>query len=212
MHEAAEAIQQPVIHSILGMTFACFITIYLFMSNEPRLIAGERGEYPVTSWKDIIKTDPSVSPLESTGENSPPAEVPPRAARKPEDSQESRIGAGLAIEGKIEGEGDVRIAGKFKGDVRVKGNLTVESGAHINGEISADTVTVGGEVEGNINASTQVRLLESGQLVGDLKAKSLTVAAGSRMRGRVEFGWEEHEAKSIGLHKVSEKAEHRTAL
>ncbi len=27
-------------------------------------------------------------------------------------------------------------------------------------------------------------------LNGDLKAGSLTVAAGSRMRGQVEFGWE----------------------
>ena len=167
----------------------------------------------MTSWKDIIKAEPPMNPLETAREDSPPAEAAPRATRKLEDSQESRIGAGLAIEGKIEGEGDVRIAGKFKGDVRVKGNLTVESGAHINGEISADTVIVGGDVEGNINASTQVKLLESGQLVGDLKAKSLTVAAGSRMRGRVEFGWEEgQEAKSSGLHKASEKAEHRPAL
>jgi len=28
-------------------------------------------------------------------------------------------------------------------------------------------------------------------LIGDLKAGSLTVAAGSRMRGQVEFGWED---------------------
>jgi hypothetical protein len=28
-------------------------------------------------------------------------------------------------------------------------------------------------------------------LNGDLKAGSLTVAAGSRMRGRAEFGWDE---------------------
>ena len=32
-------------------------------------------------------------------------------------------------------------------------------------------------------------LLDSGVLNGDLKAGSLTVAAGSRMRGQVEFEW-----------------------
>jgi hypothetical protein len=31
-------------------------------------------------------------------------------------------------------------------------------------------------------------------LIGDLKATTLTVAAGSRMRGHVEFGWSESQA------------------
>jgi cytoskeletal protein CcmA (bactofilin family) len=48
---------------------------------------------------------------------------------------------------------------------------------------------VSGEVNGNIVSSGQVKLLETGQLTGDLKASTLTVAAGSRMRGNVEFGW-----------------------
>jgi cytoskeletal protein CcmA (bactofilin family) len=120
------------------------------------------------------------------------------------------IGTGLVIEGKIEGDGDVHIAGSFKGDVRVNGDVTVEPGARITAEISAVTVTVGGQVEGNINASTQVKLLQSGQLIGDLKAKSLTVADGARMRGRVEFGWDDHESKKIELN-VVKKTDNRTA-
>ena len=35
----------------------------------------------------------------------------------------------------------------------------------------------------------RVELQETGVLNGDLKAGTLTVAAGSRMRGRSEFGW-----------------------
>lgn len=161
----------------------------------------------MTIWKDLKKPEASTTSLDA-----PPVETPPRPRGQPADLKPSLIGGGLTIEGKIEGEGDIRIAGRFKGDVRVKGNLTVESGAHISAEIDADTVTVGGMVEGNISASTQVTLLESGQLVGDLKAKSLTVAAGSRMRGRVEFGWDEQEAKKSDLQKVVEKAETRRAL
>ena len=37
--------------------------------------------------------------------------------------------------------------------------------------------------------------LVNGVLNGDLKAGSLTVAAGSRMRGRAEFGWDEKGGK-----------------
>jgi cytoskeletal protein CcmA (bactofilin family) len=116
------------------------------------------------------------------------ADVPKRSALP---AKESIIASDLVIEGKIEGSGHVRIAGKFKGDVHVQGNLTIESGAQLTGEVRADAVIVGGELSGNIEAATRVELLQTGVLNGDLKAGSLTVAAGSRMRGRVEFGWNE---------------------
>jgi cytoskeletal protein CcmA (bactofilin family) len=119
---------------------------------------------------------------------------------------DSLIAADLSIEGKIEGAGHVRIAGRFKGDVRVQGDLTVESGAQVAGEIRADTVLVGGEVRGNIHADSRVQLLESGTLIGDLKAGSLTVAAGSRMRGKVEFGWDEPETEEDGVGEEGEAA------
>lgn len=107
------------------------------------------------------------------------------------DAKESLLSAGLTIEGKIEGSGHVRIAGTFKGDIHVQGNLTIEPGAKVTGGVRANTVVVGGELEGNIDAAARVELLQSGILNGDLKAGSLTVAAGSRMRGRAEFGWDE---------------------
>src|SRR5687768_14316547 len=107
------------------------------------------------------------------------------------DAKESLLAAGLTIEGKIEGSGHVRIAGSFKGDVHVQGNVTIESGAKVTGGVRANTVVIGGELEGNIDVASRVELLQTGVLNGDLKAGSLTVAAGSRMRGRAEFGWDE---------------------
>ncbi len=109
----------------------------------------------------------------------------------PSDAKETLIAANLAIEGKIQGAGHVRVAGQFKGDVNVEGNLTIERGAKVTGGVRASTVTIAGELEGNVDAASRVELLESGVLNGDLKAGSLTVAAGSRMRGNAEFGWEE---------------------
>ncbi len=115
-------------------------------------------------------------------------DLPRRAPDR--DTKESLIAAGLTIEGKIEGTGHVRIAGRFKGDVHVQGNLTIETGAKVTGGVRAGTVIIGGELEGNVDDAGRVELLETGVLNGDLKAGSLTVAAGSRMRGNVEFGWE----------------------
>jgi cytoskeletal protein CcmA (bactofilin family) len=106
---------------------------------------------------------------------------------------DSILSSGLTIEGKIEGAGNVRVAGRFKGNVNVKGEFTVESGAAVHGEVRADSVFVGGEVRGQIVATSRVEFKETGTLIGDLKAGSLAVAAGSKMRGKVEFGWKEGE-------------------
>ena len=106
---------------------------------------------------------------------------------------ESIVAAGLTIEGKIEGSGNVRVAGRFKGNVNVKGELTIEPGASLEGEVRAGTVLVGGEVRGQIVCTSRVEFRESGSLIGDLKAGNLTVAAGSKMRGKAEFGWKEGE-------------------
>src|SRR5690606_33321831 len=123
-----------------------------------------------------------------------PAEVPfqparPAAAAAPQ-ARESVIASDLTIEGKTSGSGHVRIAGRFKGDVNVEGDLTIDGGARLNGGVRAKRVTVAGELEGNIESAERVELQPSAVLIGDVKAGTLTVASGSRIRGHVECGWD----------------------
>ncbi|WP_415253411.1 bactofilin family protein [Thermomonas sp.] len=133
-----------------------------------------------------------------TDEPVAPASTPTPIRAVETAARESVIAADLAIEGKIEGSGHVRIAGKFKGDVKVQGNLTIEQGAKVAGGVSANKVTLAGELEGNIASAQQVELQQSGVINGDLKAGTLTVAAGSRIRGHVECGWGDKDGKSAG--------------
>lgn len=149
-------------------------------------------------WKDPAPAAKANEPARfdlGAPEPQPSAEfTPPPAAPAPiraveTAARESVIAADLAIEGKIEGAGHVRIAGKFKGDIKVQGNLTIDQGAKVSGGVSANKVTLAGELDGNITSAQQVDVLPSGAINGDLKAGSLTVAAGSRIRGHVECGW-----------------------
>ena len=153
-------------------------------------------------WKDPSVKDTTPGDAPAAAESAPrpverptPVGVPTPsgdAARRPAPAgaaKESLIAADVTIEGKIEGAGHVRIAGRFKGDVNVQGNVTIEQGAHVTGQVNAATIMVSGEVEGNITASARVELLETGVINGDVKAAVLTVAAGSRMRGNADFGW-----------------------
>jgi cytoskeletal protein CcmA (bactofilin family) len=121
--------------------------------------------------------------------------------------KESLIAADLTIEGKIEGSGSVRIAGQFKGDVNVQGDLTIEAGAKLTGGVRADKVTIAGELEGNVEEASRVDLLQTGVVIGDLKAGSLTVATGARMRGQAEFGWDDGKGSKAGKHSKGDGAE-----
>jgi cytoskeletal protein CcmA (bactofilin family) len=150
----------------------------------------QSGRETAASEPAVLKAPEKVATLAAVSEPAArPAAMPQSRPDGPK--TESVISAGLTIEGKIEGAGNVRIAGDFKGDVNVQGNLTIEPGAHLTGGVKADTVIVGGQLDGNIDAASRVELLQTGVLNGELKAGSLTVAAGSRMRGKAEFGWDE---------------------
>ncbi len=156
-------------------------------------------------WKDS-NTGTGPAPAASAPTSAPPpqrepatvASLSPDTARRPapapapqrSETKESHIASDLTIEGKISGTGHVRIAGRFKGDVQVDGNVTLDTGAKLEGHVKAAVVIVSGELIGNIENAKRVELLETGVINGDVKAGSLTVAAGSRMRGQVEFGYE----------------------
>lgn len=131
--------------------------------------------------------------VRSPGITPPAAPLHESAAAPKEriDMKESVIASGLSIEGKIIGNGHVRVAGKFKGDIQVEGNLHIDSGARVEGQVRASEVIVSGELQGNIESAKRVELQQGGTITGDVKAGSLTVAAGSRMRGSVDFGFDE---------------------
>lgn len=157
-------------------------------------------------WKDSMASGSSVTgagtsgsppPRDTTSGNVAPlsADIPRRAARAA--GGESVLAAGLTLEGKISGSGSVRVAGRFKGDVQIDGTLTLDTGARLEGQVKAGAVSVSGELVGNIIDAKQVDLLQGGRVEGDVKAGSFTVAPGARMRGKVEFGWEEEAHHSL---------------
>jgi cytoskeletal protein CcmA (bactofilin family) len=161
-------------------------------------------------WNDSKDSIPPAAPPPARGNtvadlNARPADKPadtavPAATRAPAkvEVKESVIAAGLTIEGKIQGTGNVRLAGRFKGDVQVEGNVNIEAGAHVEGSVQAHSVVIGGELTGNVDKAKHVDVLQTGVVVGDVKAETIAVAAGSRMRGQVEFGWADGAPARLG--------------
>jgi cytoskeletal protein CcmA (bactofilin family) len=152
--------------------------------------------------KEAARYEPPAKPEPVPGAAAPVAIADTRQPRK-----ESLIAADITIEGKIEGGGSVRIAGKFKGDVNVHGDLTIEAGAKLTGAVRADKVTIAGELEGNVEEASLVDLMQTGVVIGDIKAGSLTVAAGARVRGQAEFGWDDGKAAKSGKYRMGQASE-----
>lgn len=119
-----------------------------------------------------------------------PASLPRPPADPNAAPRESVIAPQLTIEGKIEGSGHVRIAGRFKGDVNVQGDVTIDKGAKLEGTVRARRVVVSGELDGEIASASRVELTESAAVTGNIKVGQLVVAPGARIRGQIDCGWE----------------------
>src|SRR5262249_38322872 len=174
----------------------------------------------MSMWKDNTATRPAPIPEPVRVDTPPkpqytavpaptPVPVPHADAGLPR--KESLIAAEITIEGKIEGSGSVRIAGKFKGDVNVQGDLTIEAGAKLTGSARASKVTIAGELEGNVEEASLVDLLQTGGVVGDIKAGPLTVAAGARIRGQTDCGWSDGKGPKAARQGNGHAAETRTS-
>jgi cytoskeletal protein CcmA (bactofilin family) len=117
---------------------------------------------PKTSTKEppAMPANPPLQTNDVSASRPAPSYDSPPARASQGDQKETLIAANLSIEGKIQGSGHVRVAGQFKGDVNVEGNLTIEQGAKVIGGVRASTVTIAGELEGNVDAASRVELLE----------------------------------------------------
>jgi cytoskeletal protein CcmA (bactofilin family) len=93
------------------------------------------------------------------------------------------LGRGSEFEGKLTFEGQVRIDGKFSGQIFTKDTLVIGEGAKVMAEISAGTVVVNGVVEGNIKASQLIELHQPARVKGNLETPALQMDKGVLFEG-----------------------------
>ena len=89
------------------------------------------------------------------------------------------------LQGRLEIQGDLKIAGNGEGDLKASGDVTVDSTATIQAAIEGANVSVRGQVTGNVTAKRRLTLGGSGRLNGDVKVSRLTVEDGATLNGNV---------------------------
>ncbi len=93
------------------------------------------------------------------------------------------LGKGSEFEGKLSFEGQVRIDGKYSGQISTRDVLVVGEGARVTAEISAGTVIINGYVEGNIKASGLVELHPPARVKGSIETPALSIDKGVIFEG-----------------------------
>jgi cytoskeletal protein CcmA (bactofilin family) len=113
------------------------------------------------------------------------------------DSEEiTIISHGVKVEGKVSSNGSIRLDGTIQGDINCQGNVTIGESGEVFGKVNGQSITIGGKVEGIINAKEKLMLEAKANLKGDVFTKILVVEAGARFDGKSNMG-ESRETTSV---------------
>jgi len=109
---------------------------------------------------------------------------PPPAAT---DKVETVIGSNVTVKGTFISQGSLRIDGVVEGSIEAKGNVIVGEGAKVLASITANHVSVAGQVKGNITAAGRLEITSKGRVWGDITAALLAVDEGGVLSGRSQL-------------------------
>ena len=96
-------------------------------------------------------------------------------------STPSIISSDVRIVGDLQSLGEIQVDGAIDGDIRTS-TLLIGEGAHITGEIVADTVIIRGNVTGQVKARS-VELAKTAHVIGDILHEDLAMETGAFLEG-----------------------------
>ena len=115
-----------------------------------------------------------------------PPSAAPSAPAKPRTA--AILGRSLVFQGKIAGEEDLVIEGRFSGEIAIPGHqVTVGAEGRVEADVRATTIVVEGEVRGNLTAAQQVLVRASGTVHGDIRAPRVALDQGCRFKGTIDM-------------------------
>lgn len=79
---------------------------------------------------------------------------------------------------------NLRINGRFEGNLEAKGNLTIGHTAVVCADILGDNIIIAGRVRGKITARERLTLLPTAIVEGDVYPAKLNIAEGAILEGR----------------------------
>jgi cytoskeletal protein CcmA (bactofilin family) len=155
--------------------------------NKPEEPAAPTAPAPTASYTPAPAPAPAPSynePVAAAAASAPTTSAPQR----PVGPSRNVLSSDVEIKGTVKFTNDLVVDGRIEGEIQSEGNLTVGENARLKAEIKTGTVVVYGKVHGNIIASDRVELKASAEVVGDIKAKTLSIEPGAIFVGKSAVG------------------------
>jgi cytoskeletal protein CcmA (bactofilin family) len=86
---------------------------------------------------------------------------------------------GTEITGEIKSGGDIRIDGKLKGNINIKGRLVIGNTGIVEGEITCSNCDVSGKITGKVNVTELFSLKATAVVEGEVLTKKLAIEPGA---------------------------------
>jgi cytoskeletal protein CcmA (bactofilin family) len=99
----------------------------------------------------------------------------------------SVLGPTLRFKGELSAEEDLLIEGSVEGTIRHSQRITVGPKGKVKASISAALIIVEGTVEGDLHAQKSVKITDSADVRGNVRAPSVTITEGAKFNGGVEM-------------------------
>ncbi len=105
------------------------------------------------------------------------------------------IGRSIRIEGDVRGEENLRVEGDISGTIQLPNHsLTIGTEGRIKADAYAKSVTVDGEVNGDLYASECVNIRSNARVKGNIVASLVNLEQGARFKGSIDMDPEKVEA------------------
>ncbi|HOZ39404.1 MAG: polymer-forming cytoskeletal protein [Flavobacteriales bacterium] len=95
---------------------------------------------------------------------------------------------GTSLVGEIQSDSNLRVDGRVKGTINVRGRLIVGQSGVIEGEVTCQSSDIEGTVLGRVNCQDLLSLKATAKLQGDINTKKLAIEPGAVFTGNCSMG------------------------
>ena len=130
----------------------------------------------------LNRTEPlTPAPIQSTPVAAPQA---PQATGAP---TESLIAQEDTFDGTLKTASGVRVLGTVRGGIESERSVRIESGAHVEADISAEEIVIAGTYSGNLTCRNRVEITSTGRVSGKLDTVKLFLHEGGFFDGELHM-------------------------
>jgi cytoskeletal protein CcmA (bactofilin family) len=122
------------------------------------------------------------------------------------------FGEATSIRGRIRGEGDLEVRGRFDGELDVRGDVTLAEGSLVSASLVRGTrVVIRGALVGDVVGYESITLDETARVVGNLRSVRIVIALGAQIRGELDMTGESTEPPTKKVAQAAQRPSARTA-